>query len=127
MSTYTYADRMLLLKAMIVRRVPRERRIASAMLMTALQADQELVRERTPQYYFSDWRSWTSSEVNSVLEQELIDDGINKKTGHGPPVLGYIRTRLGDIFLLSLEPRLAMALDEMPMSDVAVLDFLSLL
>lgn len=127
--TYRFGDRLILLKAMIVRRIPKNRRIESTLLMEALQADHELVREQTPHLYFSDWGSWLGQEVDDCLEQELIDDGVKVIKGrrHGPAVAGYQRTDLGNLFLRTLEPKLAEALEDMPMSDVGVLDFLSLL
>ncbi len=128
MSDYSEIERMLLLKAMIVRRVPLKRRIESMLLMEALQADHELVRERTPNLYFSNWANWLGAEVDECLVQELIDDGVKLVKGvkKGPVAHGYIRTPTGDLYLRTLEPRLAEALEEMPMSDVGVLDFLSL-
>lgn len=129
MTEYSFGERMILLKAMIVRRIPRHKRIESQLLMGALQADHELVREETPNLYFSTWYSYIGQEVDDCLEQELVDDGVKiiKGSRHGPPTHGYTRTDLGDLFLRTLEPRLAEALEEMPMSDVGVLDFLSLL
>ena len=126
MSELTVVERHLLMKAMILRRVPSNRRIDSLLLMSALGADYELVRKETPQYYYADWNWWIAQEVEACVEQELVFDGVNKQTGKGPPTHGYTRTNLGDIYLRTLEPRLADALEAMPMSDVGVLDFLSL-
>lgn len=129
MSDYTIGERLILLKAMIVRRVPRQKRIESQLLMEALQADHDLVRQDTPHLYFSHWDEYLGREVEDCCEQELIDDGVRVVKGkrRSPPTHGYTRTDLGDLFLRTLEPRLAEALEEMPMSDVGVLDFLSLL
>jgi hypothetical protein len=119
---------MLLLKAMIVRRVPKTSRIESQLLMEALQADHERVRVETPHLYFSHWDEYLAREVDYCRDQELIDDGVRTVKGkrRGPNTHGYTRTSLGDIFLRTLEPKLAQALEDMPMSDVGVLDFLSL-
>lgn len=127
MTDYSVGERLLLLKAMIVRRVPKTRRIESQLLFEALQADHELVRVQTPHLYFTNWRNYLGAEVDECVGQELLDDGINKATGRGPTTHGYTRTKLGDLYLRTLEPRLEEALDSMPMSDVGVLDFLGLL
>lgn len=129
MTEYSVGERLILLKAMIVRRVPKNTRIEAQLLMEALQADHELVREETPNLYFSHWDEYLGREVDDCLAQELIDDGVTIVKGkrRGPQKHGYTRTSLGDLFLRTLEPRLAEALEEMPMSDVGVLDFLSLL
>ncbi len=127
MTELSVCERHLLMKAMIVRRVPNVVWIKSQLLMEALQADYELVRSKTPEYYYAEWNWWISREVDECIEQELISDGINKKTGKGPTNHGFTRTSLGNTYLRTLEPRLAEALDFMPMSDVGVLDFLSLI
>lgn len=126
MRELTVNERYLLMKAMIVRRVPANRRINSVLLMEALEADYELVRIDTPHYYYAGWNSWIAQEVSVCEDQELIFDGINKSTGKGPPMHGYTRTNLGEIYLKTLEFPLSEALEDMPMSDVGVLDFLSL-
>lgn len=129
MSDYSIGERRILLKAMIVRRVPKNTRIESLLLMEALQADHEKVQQETPHLYFANWHSFLAQEVDDCLLQELIDDGVRIVRGqrHGPAKHGYIRTDLGDLFLKTLGDRLSDALDDMPMSDVGVLDFLSLL
>lgn len=88
--------------------------------MKALQEDYDLIRQKTPSYYFNDSRMNLSQELDAVVEEELI-------TCTGKSGLKFQRTKLGDIFLQSLEPRLADILDEMPMSGEDILEFLSLL
>lgn len=128
-----YAERFLLLKALIVRRVPTNSRISSLLLMRALQADHELVKEKTPHLYFSDYLKNISQEVAACVEETLIEDGrvpavkSRRFTRQDPKSKTYRRTRLGDQFLNSLEPRFQDDLDSMPMSDTGILDFLSLL
>ena len=126
---YSEGERLLLLQAMVVRRVPEKSRVESSLLMEALQADHELVRQNTPHLYFNDWHTFVGMEVDNCVEQELLDDGIRivKGVRRGPAISSYTRTDLGNLFLKTLEPRLADALEEMPMSDVGMLDFLGLL
>lgn len=128
MTEYSVGERLLLLMAMIVRRVPEKRRIESQLLLEALQADHELVRKNTPHLYFTNWHDYLGQEVEQCLQMELIDDGVKIVKGKriGPPTHGYIRTEGGSLFLKTLEPRLAGPLEDMPMSSVGVLDFLSL-
>ena len=129
MTLYSLGERLLLLKCMVVRRVPSARRIESQLLMEALQADHELVRNKSPHLYFNAWDSYIGQEVEDCVELELLDNGV--KLVRGKPVLpttsGYTRTKLGCIFLETLEPRLLDALDQMPMSNIGVLDFLGLM
>jgi len=126
-----YAERFLLLKALIVRRVPTNSRIPSLLLMEALQADNELVKEQAPHLYFNDYLRNISQEVGICVEEGLIEDGALVRKGRIVPIAvtpkTYKRTRLGETFLKCLEPSLEGALDEMPMSDVGILDFLSLI
>lgn len=115
-----FGERFLLLKACIVRRTPRNSWIQSEALLKAVQEDVELVRSRTPDYYFCDERVSLGQELDQVVAEELI-------TESGKGSKKYQRTKLGDIFLQSLEPKLASTLDEMPMTGEGVLDFLGLL
>jgi hypothetical protein len=109
-----------MLKACIVRRTPRSSWISSEALLKALQEDNDLVRTKTPQYYFSDALMNLSQELDLVVEEELI-----LRSGKGGRQ--YQRTKLGDIFLKAMEPKLASVLDEMPMTGEDLLDFLSML
>lgn len=133
LTVLNYAERFLLLQALIIRRVPTNSRIPSLILMEALQADHKLVKEKAPHLYFNDHLKNISQEVAICVETNLIEDGqvpavrSRRFARQAPKSKTYRRTRLGDQFLNSLEPRLEEALDEMPMSNVAVLDFLSLL
>lgn len=63
-----------------------------------------------------------SQELDSAVEIGLIEES---KLGHRPAK--FKRTQLGDVFLRTLEPDLAVILDEMPMSGGDLLDFLSML
>jgi len=129
-----YAERLLLLQALIVRRVPTASRIKSVFLMEALQADEALVKKQTPLLHFKDRYENISQEVTACVGAGLIDDGsikVTKRrrvTGNCRPIpITYKRTALGDQFLNTLEPGIQADLDSMPMSDVGILDFLSLL
>jgi len=132
--TANYAERLLLLQALIVRRVPFNTRITSLLLMEALQADDALVKEQTPLLHFKDSYKNISQEVAACVDAGLIDDGqvsVVSSRRHArqvkPKAKTYRRTRLGDQYLNSLEPGLRANLDSMPMSDVGILDFLSLI
>ena len=126
-----YAERFMLMQALIVRRVPGDARITPILLMEALQADYALVEKKTPQFYFSDYRKNISQEVAACVDAGLIEDGTPRKVKNrwtiAPVCKSYRRTSLGDLLLSSLEPRFQEALDSMPMSDVGILDFLSLI
>lgn len=116
-----FGERFLLLKACIVRRTPRNAWIESPALLKAIQEDHELVRTKTPHYYFQD------SLLNLGQELDItVEDGLVAESGKKGPKK-YQRTSLGDTFLKSLEPRLTDVLDEMPMTGEGLLDFLSLL
>ena len=129
--TINYAERLLLLQALIVRRVPAASRITPILLMEALQADNALVKEETPHLYFNDHLKNLSQEVAACVDAGLIEDGTPKKVKNrwttAPVCKSYRRTPLGDQYLTSMESRLEELLDSMPMSDVGILDFLSLL
>jgi hypothetical protein len=122
-----YAERFLLMQALIVRRVPLTSRITPTLLIEALQADNELVRERCPDLYYDGGLMDLKKEVDICVEEELIEDGNGRKIGRHSQAVTLRRTERGERMLSSLEPRLEEALDSMPMSDVGVLDFLSLL
>jgi len=123
-----YAERFLLLQAMIVRRVPHNSTIGLTLLLEALQADYELVKDRCPELYFNDNALLNlRREVDICLEEALIEDSLRRKIGRADQAVALRRTDHGDRLLSSLEPWLEDALDSMPMSDVGVLDFLSLL
>ena len=124
--TRNYAERFLLLQALIVRRVPANSRIASQLLMEALQADNELVMKERPELYYHGMMN-ISQEVDICIEEELIEDGLGRKIGRVAHAITLRRTKRGQMFLDSLGESLSEALDSMPMSDVGVLDFLSLL
>jgi hypothetical protein len=128
---FNYAERLLLLQAMIVRRVPSHRqssRIQPALLMEALEADLELVRQRTPDLYLNDnFTIGMQGEVTVCVVEEWIEGGWAKRMGKMISLPEYRRTEKGQRMLDSLEPRLAEALEDMSMSDVGVLDFLGLL
>ena len=121
-----YAERFLLLQALIIRRVPENSRIAPQLLMEALVADNEVVLTGRPGLYFNGMKN-ISQEVDICLEEELIEDGLGRKIGRNAQAITLRRTKKGQMFLDSLGKDLADALDSMPMSDVGVLDFLSLL
>jgi hypothetical protein len=125
--TLNYAERFMSMQALIVRRVPANSRITPKLLVEALQADNELVREKRPDLYYDDGLMDIAGEVNICVEQGLIEDGNGRKIGRYNQAITLRRTELGEMFLNSLEPRFAEALDDMPMSDVGVLDFLSLI
>ena len=127
---FNYSERLLLLQAMIVRRVPSHRqsqRIQPQLLMESLQADLELVREQTPELYFQDFINNLSDEVDICVDEGLIEDGWARRMGRLIRLAEYRRTKTGQQLLDTMEPRLAEALDSMPMSDVGILDFLSLI
>jgi len=129
MTMSNYAERLLLLQALIVRRVPAGARVSSILLMEALQADNELVKEDCPLLYFD--CGAISKEVAACVDAGLIDDGLPRKVKNrwtqAVVVKTYRRTPLGDQFVNTLEPGLQRDLDSMPMSDVGILDFLSLI
>jgi len=128
-----YAERLLLLQALIVRRVPLNSRISSILLMEALQADNALVQAEQPDLYYQHFNTNLAQEVDICIDVGYIEDGVSpRKTRFGknrstpkPPT--YRRTEEGNRLLNSFERRLEDALDSMPMSDVGLLDFLSLL
>jgi len=129
---HNYAERLLLLQAMIVRRVPSTSRIAPVLLLEALQGDIELVREKRPDLYFQHFSNNLSQEVQACVEVGYLEDGSELRPGRWsknlrPGPVSYKRTEEGDRLLSSLEVRLEGSLDEMPMSDVGVLDFLGML
>lgn len=94
--------------------------------MEALEADQKLVQQRTPDLYFTDaFTMHMSQEIEMCVDEEWIEDGWANRIGRRLPE--YRRTEKGQRMLDSLEPILAEALDDMPMSSIGVLDFLSLL
>lgn len=66
-------------------------------------------------------------EVDICVEEGLIEDGLGRKIGRFNQAVTLRRTPKGNVFIKSLGATLTAALDEMPMSDVGVLDFLSLL
>lgn len=111
------AERFLLFQATIVRRVPRNRWIPSQTLMEALQADDALVAEQCPEYWYQYFQLNLSQELAVCIEEGLVESSSR----------GFKRTADGERLLTSLEPHLAEVLDAMPMSKVGVLDFLSLL
>jgi hypothetical protein len=129
--TPNLVDRLLLMQAMIVRRVPMATRITSIMLMERLQEDHQLVAEKAPHYYFSDDKYSLSGEVQSCVDIGLIEDGttsaVKNRWTMAPTPRTYKRTAMGDQFLRTLEDRFQQALDDMPMSDKGLLDFLSLI
>lgn len=116
-------ERFLLLKACIVRRTPKNSWITNDLLMKALSEDQELTRTKTPDYYYNDALNNVGEELALAIEDGLIEMSSVKKNAP----ISYRRTPLGDVFLKSLEPRLADVLDQMPMSGEDLLDFLGLL
>lgn len=121
--TLSVGERFILLQAMIVRRVPSTSKVTHQLLMEALQADNELVLETRPDLHYKYSNMNISQEVDVLIEMELIE-AIQIRPSK-PVVLR--RTSQGDVLLKCLEPRLTEALDDMPMSDVGMLDFLSLL
>jgi hypothetical protein len=122
-----YAERFILMQALIVRRVPSHTRITPELLLKALRADNELVRQRTPDLYFQDDIGDIQREVDICLEEGLIEDSLGRKIDRTKFAVSLRRTPLGECFLGSLGSDLEEALDSMPMSDIGVLDFLSLL
>jgi hypothetical protein len=130
--TLNYAERLLLLQALIIRRVPSTSRITPVLLLEALQGDIELVREKRPDLYFQHFSKNLSQEVQACVEVGYLEDGSERRPGRWsknfrPGPVSYKRTEEGDRLLNSLGVRLGNSLDEMPMSDVGLLDFLSLL
>ena len=123
----SYAERFILMQALIVRRVPAHTRITPQLLLEALQADNELVMVKTPKLYFNDGLYNISQEVDICVEEGLIEDGNSRQISRAKFAVSLRRTPLGDMFLNSLGDTLKDALDDMPMSDVGILDFLSLL
>lgn len=115
-----FAERLILLQALIIRRVPKNARIERQLLLEALQADDKLVQERKPDLYFHHTQLSLGQEVNTCIDLEYIEAGAKGCTS-------LRRTRLGDQFLSILEEHLEDHLDNMPMSEVGVLDFLSYL
>lgn len=124
---FNYAERFLLMQALIVRRVPATARITPQLLLEALQADSELVKEKCPDLYYDHFETNLSQEVDICVEEGLIEEGLGRTVKSHRHAVSLKRTPTGQQFLDSMEPRLEDALDSMPMSDVGVLDFLSLL
>lgn len=122
-----YAERFLLMQALIVRRVPQNSKIAPALLLEAVAADMEKVRLRRPELYFGGGTENIGREINICIEEGLIQDALGRLIGDHTQATGLRRTAMGAMLISSLEPRLEDDLDSMPMSDVGVLDFLSLL
>jgi len=121
-----YAERFLLLQAMIVRRVPFNSTIGFTLLLEALEEDYKLVKDRCPEFYFNDNAMRNlRQEVDICVKEDLIGDSLRRKIGRADQAVALRRTEHGDRLLSSLEPWLEEALDSMPMSDVGVLDFLS--
>lgn len=118
--TLGVGERLIMLKACIVRRTPPANWISREALLKAVQEDREMVRTRTPQFYYSDGWMNIGDELDLAVEEELVS-----VSGKGE--LKYRRAQLGDILLRSLEPKLAAALDEMPMTGDDLLEFLSLI
>lgn len=123
---FRLSERLLLLKACIIRRVPPTSWISSHALLKSVREDYELMRTKTPDYYFNDGLTAISQELDGVVLEDMVERAIHKEN----PTRSYYRyrrTRLGDIFLKCLEPKLASALDEIPMSGEDLLDFMSLI
>lgn len=115
----TVAERMLLKKAMILRRVSPVASMPLSMLVSGLEEDQELIRTKAPHLYFTDTWDDMVLWINSCVEEGLLRSTI------GPGGQHFVSTRLGETFVKTLEPRLAEALDEMPMSHKGLLDLLA--
>jgi hypothetical protein len=115
-----FSERFLLRKALILRRISSVRSLPIDVLLRSLVADEELVRTKTPQFYFQD--DWLDFRVEI---DECVDDGLIEWTIPAGSGTTLKRTRLGDQFLKTLEPRLQDGMDDMPMSGDGVLDFLA--
>lgn len=121
--SHNLSERLLLLWACIVRRVPSTAWITSDLLLQMIERDQSLVQAKAPQYYYCyDQMIGYEYEIAAVVENGLIEESANRSS-----TPKYRRTPLGDVFLKSIEPRLSDALDQMPMTDEGLLDFLGLL
>ena len=119
-SPVTYADRFLLRKAAIVRRVPPDRQIELSKLLHYHQLDMKaLAASESLPYYFSDMND---ADDQSLAVTECASDGILEISSNNR----VSRTRTGELFLRSLEPRLVTMLDEIPMSLEDLLDYLAM-
>ena len=111
-------ERLLLRKALILRRVFDNKTVPMDMLLKSLEEDENLVREQTPQLYYQD--AWNDLRYDI---DDCVDDGLLEWTipiGSGKTLK---RTRLGNQFMKTLEPRLRDGVDEMPMSGDDLLDY----
>lgn len=122
----TLANRLLLRKALLLRRVSRTP-VDLSTVVEAVEEDEELVRQNRPDLYIGapDW------DIRALID-ECVEDGVldwNKKQGlvvisRGLNIQVY-RTRLGEQFIQGLEPVLAQLADEAPMSNKNLLDWLA--
>jgi len=123
----TIANRLILRKVLLLRRVPRDP-VSVAFLVPALTEDERLIKEQRPDLYI-DSASWG---VLEVLRECIEDETVRL---HPAPAgsccagLGHdsvSRTKLGDQFIQGLEPLLAQLADEAPMSQKNLLQWLAI-
>lgn len=113
-------ERFLLRKALILRRVSSVKSVPIDQLMKFLGEDEALVRDKAPDCYFQD--DWSDLRIDI---DECVSDGLLEWVIPSGSASTLKRTRLGDQFLKTLEPRLQNGMDDMPMSGDGLLDFLA--
>ena len=113
-------ERILLRKALVLRRVFDGKSVPIDQLLKFLEEDEELVREKAPQFYYADANFDLRAEIDDCVDDGLIEWTI--PIGSGQTLR---RTKLGNQFMQTLEPRLQNGVDDMPMSGDAILDFLA--
>lgn len=121
-----YSERLLLLKALIVQRTPDSRRITHQLLLEALQADLNKIRIDRPDLYYNHDSATIETEIEICVEEGLIEGEASRDNRIMFTRKTLRRTSLGNLFLKTLENKLAQALEEVPMSNTHILDFLGL-
>jgi hypothetical protein len=113
-------ERLLLKKALILRRIFSAGTVPMDVLLRSLEDDDALIREKAPGLYYADAERDMRSEIDDCVEEGLLE--WITPVGSGTTLK---RTRLGDQFMKTLGGRLQYGFDAMPMSGDALLDFLA--
>jgi hypothetical protein len=114
------AERFLLHKALILRRIFDKKTVPMDTLLKSLEDDEALVREKAPHLYYADFWTDFRFDIDECVGDGLIEWATPISAGNT-----LRRTRLGNQFMRTLEPRLKDNIDDMPMSGDGLLDYLA--
>ena len=118
--TLPMGERFLLRKVLILRRISDTKSLRMDQLLEHLEEDERLVQEKAPELYFQD--DW--SDLRRDID-DCVEDGLIEWISPIGSTQTLKRTRLGEQFMKTLEPRLQRGADDMPMSGNNLLDFLA--